>query len=82
MTETEKIRVLLPHWIEHNSSHEKEFKKWAEILKAAGSQETADLIDNAAASMSRAGKTLSLALETAGGPLKGGTGGADHHHHD
>ena len=30
MSEVEKLRVLIPHWIEHNKEHAAEFRKWAE----------------------------------------------------
>jgi hypothetical protein len=30
MNETDKLRVLIPHWIEHNSEHADEFRRWAE----------------------------------------------------
>jgi hypothetical protein len=35
MQETEKLRVLLPHWIEHNGEHAGEFREWAERAGAA-----------------------------------------------
>lgn len=30
MNDIEKLRVLLPHWIEHNAEHADEFLTWAE----------------------------------------------------
>ena len=29
MNETDKLRVLIPHWIEHNQEHAQEFRDWA-----------------------------------------------------
>jgi len=29
MNDLEKLRVLLPHWIEHNEEHAAEFREWA-----------------------------------------------------
>jgi hypothetical protein len=29
MDETEKLQVLLPHWIEHNCEHAQEFREYA-----------------------------------------------------
>lgn len=29
MNEIEKLRILLPHWIEHNAEHLAEFERWA-----------------------------------------------------
>jgi hypothetical protein len=39
MTDTrdaEKLRVLLPHWIEHNAEHAAEFRVWAQKVDAVG----------------------------------------------
>jgi hypothetical protein len=68
MNEQDKLRVLIPHWIEHNQEHAEEFRKWAkqadicegEIMAAA------DLIH-------QANTSLESALHKLGGPL--------HHHH-
>ena len=37
MKETDKLRVLIPHWIEHNDEHAEEFRQWA--VKAADASE-------------------------------------------
>jgi hypothetical protein len=37
MDEIEKLRVLLPHWIEHNGEHAGEFREYAG--RAGGVQE-------------------------------------------
>ena len=79
MTEIEKLRVLLPHWIEHNRSHMKEFEKWAETLAKCGEQEAADLMEKAISGLLGADKALSLALEKVGGPMEGE--GHHRHHH-
>ena len=34
MNDLEKLRVILPHWIEHNIGHGREFANWAETLSA------------------------------------------------
>jgi hypothetical protein len=36
MDETEKLRVLLPHWIEHNGEHADEFRRYAPRAGVAG----------------------------------------------
>ena len=41
----DKIRVLLPHWLEHNQSHRAEFGRWAEVARGAGLAEVAELIE-------------------------------------
>jgi hypothetical protein len=39
MTELDKLRALLPHWIEHNAEHAAEFRNWAEKARATGWEE-------------------------------------------
>ncbi len=73
-----KLRVLLPHWIEHNNNHIAEFRKWEGEASAASGEEVALLLDKAICDMEKAGKSLSEALEKVGGPLESGDG---HHHH-
>lgn len=76
MNEMEKLRVLLPHWIEHNRSHEAEFARWAEISRQADHEDVADLISRTIDHMRQANEELAQALDKVGGPLEGG-----HHHH-
>jgi hypothetical protein len=68
--DTDKLRVLLPHWIEHNGEHADEFRQWAGRAGAAEEMilEAADLVE-------KANVKLEEALETLGGPL-------EHHHHE
>jgi hypothetical protein len=80
MKELDKLRVLLPHWIEHNRSHIAEFEKWHEVAADAGSSASAGLKE-AVAAMSRAGEALSRVLNDLGGPLAA-PGHQHHHHHD
>jgi S-formylglutathione hydrolase FrmB len=72
MTGRDKLRTLLPHWIEHNADHATDFRLWAGV---AGEAE-AD-IEVAAAQMEAANEALAAALAKLGGPL----GNHDHHHH-
>ena len=76
-TEVEKLRILLPHWIEHNDSHKAEFNKWAAVAHHEGKSEVAALIEQAVASLEQANHALSAALDKVGGPMEG----AGHHHH-
>jgi hypothetical protein len=64
MNELEKLRVLIPHWIEHNEEHASEFLHWAENV----SQAEAELLD-AARVMQQVNQTLETALEKLGGAL-------------
>ncbi len=75
----EKLRVLLPHWIEHNNNHIAEFRKWEGEARKESGEEVAQLLDKAIRDMEVAGKSLSKALGKVGGPLEGG--GGHHHHH-
>jgi hypothetical protein len=68
--DVEKLRVLLPHWIEHNGEHASEFRQWA---GRAGAAE--EMILEAAALVEEANTSLEEALEKLGGPL-------EHHHHE
>jgi len=71
MNEIEKLRVLLPHWIEHNGEHASEFKKWAEKAEPA----VREAILAAAGLVDEANGRLLDALEQLGGPLE-----HEHHH--
>jgi hypothetical protein len=75
---TKKLRVLLPHWIEHNNNHIAEFRKWESEARTESGQEVALLLAKAISDMEKTGKSLSEALEKVGGPLEGG--GVHHHH--
>ena len=74
-----KLRVLLPHWIEHNNNHIAEFRKWEGEARKESGEEVSLLLDKAISDMEKAGKSLSEALGKVGGPLEGG--GGHHHHH-
>jgi len=65
MSDQDKLRALLPHWIEHNAEHAVEFRRWAEH---AG-QARAD-IEAAANQMETANTALAAALEKLGGPVE------------
>jgi len=80
MKDLEKLRILLPHWIEHNSGHGGEFGKWAELLQNAGEQEIAALLKEAEATLDEADAILRQVLEKSGGPLAGHE--HDGHHHN
>ena len=73
-----KLRVLLPHWIEHNNNHIAEFRKWENEARAESGKEVSLLLEKAISDMEEAGKSLSEALEKVGGPFESSEG---HHHH-
>lgn len=45
---TEKLGVLIHHWISHNEDHAREYRKWADRLEAEGLADIADVIRQAA----------------------------------
>ncbi len=58
MNDSEKLRVLLSHWIEHNTEHAEEFRRWAEKAGDAASDVVA-----AAERMEHVNQALATALE-------------------
>lgn len=67
-TAQDKLRALLPHWMEHNAEHAAEFRNWAEQARSAGQAEVADEIDTAAKELGWVNEALSSALLKLGGP--------------
>lgn len=65
MNEIEKLRVLLPHWIEHNEEHAAEFRQWAKRAGEAGVE-----IIAAAHQMESVNRSLRAALKKLGGALE------------
>jgi len=80
MKELDKLRVLLPHWIEHNHGHIAEFAKWRELAAAEGSIASVGLAE-AVAAMTRADAALRQVLSQLGGALPA-PGHQHQHHHD
>jgi len=72
MNEVEKLRVLIPHWIEHNEEHASEFQRWADQVDQVGAE-----IHAAITAMEKVNEFLTDALDKLGGPLD-----SDHFHHD
>lgn len=68
MTDLDKLRALLPHWIEHNTEHAAEFHDWAEKARAAHQEEVAEEINTAAKELGWVNEALSAALRKLGGP--------------
>jgi hypothetical protein len=76
----EKLRIMLPHWIEHNRSHQQEFASWVEQLaKTDGA--LAYQLSKAVSSLEHTQEALQQAMELTGGTLSGesGHGHQDHH---
>ena len=66
MTDLQKLRVLLPHWVEHNAEHAAEFREWAERARAVGQEGPAADIALAAEELGWANEQLAAALERLG----------------
>jgi len=64
MTDPDKLRVLLPHWIEHTGEHAGEFRGWARKVQPVQEQLLA-----AAQLLEQANGRLQEALKTLGGAL-------------
>lgn len=62
-TVQDKLRVLLPHWSEHNAEHAAEFRNWAKKARAAGLEEVAEEIDTAAKELGWVNEALGAALD-------------------
>jgi nickel/cobalt exporter len=67
MNELEKLRILLPHWVEHNAEHANEFRTWAERLQLAGEADVAERLLVAAALLDNAHDLLSKLQDEIGG---------------
>lgn len=74
-----KLRVLLPHWIEHNAEHASSFRAWAENARAAGAEHLAAHIEEAARKIEAANRNLQGAAEHIEGPTS--DHGPLHHRH-
>lgn len=62
----EKLRVLLPHWIEHNQEHAASFQRWAVRARKLDRQEAARRIEEAVESAEQTTEKLAAALEALG----------------
>ncbi len=58
-----KLRVLLPHWIEHNAEHAESFCTWAERARVEGDGHLAAHIEEAARKIEAANRDLEGAAE-------------------
>ncbi|MDN5331449.1 MAG: hypothetical protein PWP45_674 [Tepidanaerobacteraceae bacterium] len=56
--EIDTLRVLLAHWIEHNRSHEENFRSWVEKSKNLGKIEASRMIEKAADALKAASDFL------------------------
>lgn len=78
MTDIEKLRQLLPHWLEHNAEHANEFLKWASRARSTGKERLAHHIESAAEKLEAANHELARAIEQVG---QAGSDHANDHDH-
>jgi hypothetical protein len=45
MTELEKLKHLLKHWMEHNDAHVKTYGEWAEKADALGRKDISEVLN-------------------------------------
>lgn len=82
MNELEKLRVLLPHWIEHNRGHAEECSKWAVLAaEEKNAEEVASNLQAAFSAMEEVSTRLEKALAAAGGTATESAHKHHHHHH-
>ena len=81
ITDHEKLRILLSHWVSHNGEHAKEYKLWAERAENFGSKEAISKINAAVEEMSTVNNHLMDALKLLGGSLEHHHKDHDHSHH-
>ena len=79
MDNSEKLRIILQHWIEHNAGHVAEFEKWQKTMTEDGKEKIADFMGEAIKHMDKVSEALAEALKDCGGPSD--SGGEHHHHH-
>ena len=76
MKESEKLRALIPHWIDHNHEHAAEYLKWAEKVG-----EAEENIKEAANALDKVNWALKHALDELGGSVENQQPPHHHHHH-
>ena len=57
-----KLRILLPHWIEHNGEHAASFREWAERARELGLGAVAKQMEVAVERMAACNEALATAL--------------------
>lgn len=64
MDQKKKLSVVIDHWIEHNESHQGEYKKWAQTAGELGLDSVKTEIEGAMGKISEANRHLTKALKT------------------
>lgn len=61
-----KLRVLLPHLVEHNRDHVTDVSRWAHVAREAGLDAVADELDKAVDLSRRIGECFEAAVKKLG----------------
>ena len=62
MTDAERLKIILDHWIEHNTAHKGEFERWAQRARGAGLGDVSREIEAAAGKLEEANGHLRKAM--------------------
>jgi rubrerythrin len=63
MTELEKLKHLLEHWIEHNDAHVRTYDEWADKADALGRSDLAQVLREIANETGRLDELLKKAID-------------------
>jgi hypothetical protein len=62
MTDMEKLKHLLKHWIEHNNAHVRTYTEWAEKMDKPGKEDLFNILKNIVDESEKLGKLFEKAL--------------------
>lgn len=63
MTELEKLKYLLEHWIEHNEAHVKTYSEWAAKAESLGKKELSVILNQITRESRRLNELFEKALK-------------------
>ena len=64
MTELEKLKHLLEHWIEHNKAHAKTYNEWAAKAESLGEKNLAEMLKQITEESKKLEELFEKALES------------------
>ena len=70
ISEREKLKVLLPHWVTHNKEHAEEYQKWADRASGWGDMDVVSRLKTAISEMKAVNDSLTGALSTISDPQR------------
>ncbi len=60
---THKLQHLLPHWVEHNEAHARNYREWAQKARDIGLDAVAERLDQAVKAADDLGRALDEARQ-------------------